>query len=153
MRTAAAPRALVRTVLQGPRPVIACILALLALTAALLPAALSATQSGSGPPLPWWALALAFAAVEMCVIHVQVRRDASSVSLSELPLVAALFFASPAALVVGRLVGVVTVLFFVRRQAPLKLAYNAALTLANVGVALTVFAMFDAPTLDVGVYV
>jgi hypothetical protein len=54
----------------------------------------------SGPfspsfPLPWWALALAFAATEANVLHLQVERQARSVSLSELPVVVALFFAAP----------------------------------------------------------
>ncbi|MDP9391480.1 MAG: hypothetical protein M3P89_08870, partial [Actinomycetota bacterium] len=39
------------------------------------------------PTLPWWVLALAFAATESSVLHIQRSRQARSVSISELPLV------------------------------------------------------------------
>ena len=50
-------------------------------------------------------MGLAFAATEACVLHIQVRREAQTVSFSELPLVLGLFFASPLAMLAGRLIG------------------------------------------------
>ena len=45
--------------------------------------------------IPWWALAAAFAATEIFVIHAHVRGSAHTLSLSELPLVAGLLLATP----------------------------------------------------------
>ena len=39
--------------------------------------------------IPWWLLALMFAATEIWVFHVQVGREAQSISISEIPLVLA----------------------------------------------------------------
>src|SRR5689334_12032575 len=43
----------------------------------------------------WWQLMIMFAVAELFVLHVQVRREAQTVSLSEIPLVLGLFFAAP----------------------------------------------------------
>lgn len=74
--------------------------------------------------LPWWSLALAFAATDIFVIHLHHRHDAVSISLSEIPLVVGLFFASPAALILGRVCGGAAALVVHRRQSGLKLAFN-----------------------------
>src|SRR3954465_3551191 len=55
--------------------------------------------------LPWWLLAAGFAATGACVLPIQIRREAQTVSISELPLVLGLFFAGPLELLVGRLLG------------------------------------------------
>jgi diguanylate cyclase (GGDEF)-like protein len=91
------------------------------------------------PALPWWALAIAFAATEACVLHVQVRRETRTVSLSEIPLVMGLFLASPLGLVVGRLIGGAAILICYRRSPPLKAAFNIALFAAETAVAVAVF--------------
>ena len=39
-------------------------------------------QPGGGPEIPWWVLAVLFGAVEVTVLHVQVRREAQTLSLS-----------------------------------------------------------------------
>src|ERR1700682_6495163 len=54
--------------------------------------------------MPWWALAVGFCLAEIFVVHVEFRRDAHSVSLSEIPLVLGLFFAAPHALVLAQVV-------------------------------------------------
>ena len=51
--------------------------------------------------IPWWALAAAFAATEIFVIHAHVRGSAHTLSLSELPLVAGLLLATPSDLVIA----------------------------------------------------
>ena len=91
------------------------------------------------PPLPWWVLALAFAATESSVLHIQRGREARSISMSELPLVLGLFFASPLALVVGRVVGGAVTLVLLRRCPPLKTLFNLALFAAETGISLAVF--------------
>ena len=48
-----------------------------------------------GLHIPWWLLALMFAATEIWVFHIQVGREAQSISISEIPLILALFYAIP----------------------------------------------------------
>ena len=93
------------------------------------------------PTLPWWVLALAFAATESSVLHIQRSREARSVSMSELPLVLGLFFASPLALLAGRLIGCAAALVTLRRCPPLKTCFNLALFAAETAVTLTVFTL------------
>ena len=93
------------------------------------------------PTLPWWVLALAFAAAESSVVHIQRGRQARSISMSELPVVLGLFFASPVALLVGRLVGGAVTLVVLRRCPPLKTFFNLALFAAETGVSLAVFSL------------
>jgi diguanylate cyclase (GGDEF)-like protein len=90
-------------------------------------------------PLPWWGLAVGFAATEACVLHIQVNREAQTISISELPLVLGLFFASPVQLLVGRLVGTAAILIFYRRSSPLKTAWNLAALSLQSAVAVAVF--------------
>jgi diguanylate cyclase (GGDEF)-like protein len=74
--------------------------------------------------LPWWAMAMAFAAADIFVVHLHSRRDAVSFSLSEIPLVVGLFLASPVSLVLGRVAGGMAALAIHRRQSGLKLTFN-----------------------------
>jgi diguanylate cyclase (GGDEF)-like protein len=89
--------------------------------------------------LPWWALAAGFAATETWVLYIQIKRESHTVALSELPLVLGLFFASPAQLLLGRLVGSLFICVFHRRTKPLKTAWNMALIALQTGVAVAVF--------------
>ena len=90
-------------------------------------------------PVPWWAVAVAFAAVESVCLHLEARREATAVSLSELPLALGLFLATPCDLLVGRLVGSVLVFALLRRSSALKTVFNLALVSAETCVALAVF--------------
>jgi len=75
----------------------------LAITAGLLGVVVLAWARGlagihevvSSPRLAWWALVPLFVVAEVVVVHVQVRREAQAVSLSEIPLVLALFLTTP----------------------------------------------------------
>ena len=101
-------------------------------------------QSGpylASPTLPWWVLALAFAATESSVLHIQRGRQARSVSMSELPLVLGLFFAAPLALLVGRLVGCGVTLLSLRRCPPFKTFFNLALFACETALTVTVFSV------------
>src|SRR3954451_2408162 len=94
-----------------------------------------------GLRLPWWLLAIAFAATEACVLHIQVKREASTVSVSELPLVLGLFFASPYALLLGRLLGSLAILLVQRRSSPLKTVWNLASVSLQTAVAVALFSL------------
>ena len=89
-----------------------------------------------GLHIPWWLLALMFAATELWVFHIQVGREAQSISISEIPLVLALFYAMPADLLIARVVGPALVMLLHRRQTMLKSAVNIALLYADTAVAL-----------------
>jgi signal transduction histidine kinase len=97
-----------------------------------------------GPSLPWWALAIAFGVAEIYVVHVRIARDAHSLSLSEIPLVIGLAYASPGALVVSQLVGVAAALVFHRRQNPRRVAFNLSQRSATTTAAIAVFAAVHA---------
>ena len=142
MTRPAALRARVLARVTGLSGVLTVVAALLALLALVAPVVVHLGPVGAGTHLPWWALALMFGVVELCVLHVQVRREAHTVSLHEIPLVLGLFFASPAAVLLARLVGPVPVLLFHRRQSALKVVFNLALFLADAAVAIAVFRLF-----------
>ena len=100
--------------------------------------------------LPWWALVVAFAVTEAVVMHIQVRREAQTVSISELPLVLGLFFTGPVGLILGRLVGSVLTFVFYRKSSLLKTSFNAALVCAETAVALSIFDRFAPDGVDIG---
>jgi diguanylate cyclase (GGDEF)-like protein len=89
--------------------------------------------------IPWWALAALFYVAETGVVHLQFRRDAHSFSMSEIPLVLGLFFASPAALVLAQLLGSALALAVHRRQPSLKLAFNVCQFALQASAAAIVF--------------
>jgi diguanylate cyclase (GGDEF)-like protein len=92
-----------------------------------------------GYRVPWWALTLAFAAVEMAVIHLQVRHTTQSFSLSEVPLVVGMFFATPVTLVLSRVLGAGLALYFHRGQRGIKLPFNLGSMWLEAGVAVVIF--------------
>jgi diguanylate cyclase (GGDEF)-like protein len=91
------------------------------------------------PVLPWWAVTCGYLLTESFVLHIQVRRDAHTISLSEIPLVLGLFMAAPQDLLLGRVVASAVVFVVVRRVGPVKSVFNVALGLAEVAVAVAVF--------------
>src|SRR4051794_11090162 len=94
--------------------------------------------------LPWWLLAAGFAATEACVLHIQIRREAQTVSISELPLVLGLFFAGPLELLVGRLLGSALILLFYRRSSGLKTVWNLSSVSLQTAVAVALFHLVSA---------
>jgi diguanylate cyclase (GGDEF)-like protein len=98
-----------------------------------LPAPTSAVR------IPWWALTAAFCGSEICVVHIQLRRDAHSFSLSEVPLVLGLVFVQPSVLVIAQVLGAGLALGIHRRQSPLKLVFNLAHFGLEAGLATIVF--------------
>jgi diguanylate cyclase (GGDEF)-like protein len=76
---------------------------------------------------------------ESFVLHIQVRREAHTLSLSEIPLVLGLFLASPQDLLIGRVVASAIVFVLVRRMRPVKSIFNLAVGLMEVSVAVALF--------------
>ncbi len=74
--------------------------------------------------LPWWVLVGGFLLAEVGVVHYDIRREAHSFSMSELPLAFGLFFATPADVVIAAVLGVGSALVVHRRQLGLKLLFN-----------------------------
>lgn len=80
-----------------------------------------------------------FALTEMLAIHVEVGKNAHTLSLTELPLVIGLFFFSAEEVVFARLLGGVLVLVIVKHQELLKTAFNAGLFAFEGALALATF--------------
>ncbi|WP_156870221.1 putative bifunctional diguanylate cyclase/phosphodiesterase [Sporichthya polymorpha] len=126
---------------RGTR-ILGLIVFLLATGTALLVWSPALEDKAPGPThLPWWAMVLMFGVAEMVVLHIQIRREAQTVSLSEIPLVVGLFMAGPEGLLIGRVVGSLLIFVFHRRQAPIKVAFNTALVFASGALALTIWSL------------
>ncbi len=98
--------------------------------------------AGLGPAhawLPWWGIAAAFYIAEAGPVHVHFRKQAHTLSVTEIGLVFGLFFATPAALFAGQIAGAGLALAVNRRQRPVKLAFNIAEQSLCTGMALVVF--------------
>lgn len=89
--------------------------------------------------LSWLALAPLFYLAESHVVHLELRREAHSFSLGEMPMILALFFGGPATFVVAQLLGATAAFVFHRRQAPVKVGFNVAHYALEAVVAATVF--------------
>ncbi len=108
------------------------------------------TQVITDVTLPWWLLLAMFSAVEIFVLHIQVKREARTISMSEIPLVLGMFFGPPLTVLLVRVLGAALVYALYRRQTPLKLAFNTALNSAETGVALVLFRLVAADMHGVG---
>jgi diguanylate cyclase (GGDEF)-like protein len=135
-------------------PIIAVITVSIALLAAGIEAFRTADQAGhqAAFTLPWWALALLSMACELVVLHIQVRREAHAISLSELATVIGLFFCTPLGYLAGRLIGTTSAVVAVRRQPLLKSLFNVSLFTAEAGLTLAVFHQLWNPGLPVAGY-
>jgi diguanylate cyclase (GGDEF)-like protein len=89
--------------------------------------------------VPWYALVVGFALVEIFVIHLDRGPQTHTFSLLEIPLVVGLFLASPLQLIGARLLGAGLALAIHRRQAPAKLAFNLSMFALETAVAVVVF--------------
>jgi diguanylate cyclase (GGDEF)-like protein len=112
----------------------------LAVAAALAIAAVAPLPERSSPyTIPLWLLAGLFCVAEICVVHLQFRREAQSFSLSEVPLVIGLFFDRPVTVVLAYLLGAAVALTLHRRQSRLKLAFNLSNFTLGAAVAVALF--------------
>jgi len=104
-----------------------------------------------GFDVPWWVLAGGFFIAEIFGVHVQVRRDDYTFSLSEIPLVLGLFFSDSVGLILAHLVGSGLALMLYRRQAPVKLAFNLSHFMLEVSLATAAFRLMAGVQVTIGV--
>ncbi|HZC75607.1 MAG TPA: EAL domain-containing protein [Gaiellaceae bacterium] len=101
-----------------------------------------------GPHLRWWMLAIAFYLAEVFVVHLQFRKEAHSLSLTEIGLTFGLLLAAPAALLIGQLAGTLVALVVNRHRSQrqlVKFAFNVAELPLCSGIALLIFRSLAAP--------
>src|SRR5918999_1573980 len=110
---------------SGPTGVWALTLALAVATAALFAlGVVPLSPKDRTLELPWPILALLFAAAEVCVVQLHLRRDAHAFSLSEIPLVIGLASVSPVVFVGARMLGTGAAFVLHWRQRGVKLTLN-----------------------------
>ena len=80
-----------------------------------------------GIRVPWWLLAGGFAASEMFPVHLDIRRNTWSATLTEIPLIIGLALAPSVNVVIGQVLGCVIGWGLIRRQALQKLSFNASI--------------------------
>jgi diguanylate cyclase (GGDEF)-like protein len=89
----------------------------------------------------WLGITLAFIVTEAYVVHINVGRHAHSFSFTDVPTVAGLFLLGPAALLSSRLLGALFSLVVVRRQRPVKVAFNLAQFALGITAAVTTWSL------------
>jgi diguanylate cyclase (GGDEF)-like protein len=89
--------------------------------------------------VPWWSFVLVFFVAEAFPIHVHIRSEAHTLSLSELGLVLALYLLSPTDLLLAQLLGAGVAFGVVRKHHPLTLAFNVAVFGLGSAIAILVF--------------
>jgi diguanylate cyclase (GGDEF)-like protein len=101
-----------------------------------------------GPHMSWWGLALAFYFAEVFVVHLEFRKQAHTLSLTEIGLTLGLMLGTPAGLLIGQLAGTTVALGLNRRrsQRPVKFAFNIAELPLCSGVALLIFRSLASPS-------
>jgi diguanylate cyclase (GGDEF)-like protein len=104
-------------------------------------------QPPAGTPVPTVVLVAVFAATQAFVINVQLRREARSIFVSEVPTFLALMSLAPCLMVLTRVAGALIGFGALRRQyrQPQKLAFNLALAGAESSVAFTAFHLLLSP--------
>jgi diguanylate cyclase (GGDEF)-like protein len=101
-----------------------------------------------GPHLAWWAFGLAFYFAEVFVVHLQFRKQAHTLSLTEIGLTLGLLLGAPMALLLGQLAGTLVALIVTRWKSQrqlVKFAFNLAELPLCSGVALIIFRSLAQP--------
>ncbi|MFN2485699.1 MAG: ATP-binding protein [Acidimicrobiia bacterium] len=104
--------------------------------------------SGFGVQVKWFWLAPGFYLAELLVVHLQFRRDAHTLSVSEVPMAIGLLMATPIDLVLGQVVGSALALLVQRRQKPIKLIFNVGQLVLQTVAAVAVFRAFAVTPLE-----
>jgi diguanylate cyclase (GGDEF)-like protein len=128
-----------RSELTATRRIVAFSLALAGLAVLLLAGVQRLPDAVTDVRVAWPLLALGFVLADSFAVHVEVRDNAHSFTMNELPLMVGLFLCSPEQLVLARVVGMIVALVVVRRQRPLKVLFNLALSMLETASALVVF--------------
>lgn len=95
--------------------------------------------------LPLLGIAILVAVAELASIHLDIGRERHTISMAEFPFTLGLFLLLPHEQLLAQAIGLALVLTFVRRQSPLKLAFNIAQSWAATGAGLTVFHLTVGP--------
>ncbi len=85
--------------------------------------------------LPWFALVVAFGIAEATALHVEIRKESHSLSLSGIPMMFGLLFVSPLALSLAYLCGAAPAMLFVRKSDVVKTTWNLCLFFAEAALA------------------
>lgn len=93
--------------------------------------------------VPWYFLAIAVYLAETAVIHLQVRRDTHSFSMSEVPLILGVAFSAPLPLVGAIAIGNIAALAINRHQTPIKLVFNVGISVIQAGVGMMMLDGFE----------
>src|SRR4051812_2933365 len=97
----------------------------------------------------WWlVLIAAFAVSDLVVVHVNIGRHAHTFTSSDIPLAAGLLLLPGVSLLTSRLIGGFVALGLVRRQQPVKLAFNLAQWAAGIAGALALWTTVSVTDLD-----
>ncbi len=92
--------------------------------------------------VPVLLLAVLIGASEVAAMHLDIGRDRHTISMSELPLTLGFFLVLPRELLLAQFIGLLLELSLVRRQSPLKLAFNLAQTWTSTAAGILVFQLF-----------
>src|SRR5690242_7251663 len=110
----------------------------------LVPAAFIWSRAGSlsaiqaPTSVPWWLLALGFAAADLLVAHITVEGESHALDLGALPLLVGLVYCRPVDLLLASVAGLV-VFFILRRPRIVKLFVNLAVNAISVGLSVLTF--------------
>jgi len=85
--------------------------------------------------LPWFALAVAFGITEATALHVEIRKESHSLSLSGIPMMFGLLFVSPVDLSLAYLCGAAPAMLWVRKSDVVKTSWNLCLFFAEAALA------------------
>ncbi len=99
-----------------------------------------------GPALVWLPLVtVVFYLAETYVVHLYFRKQAHTLSASELGLTLGLFYLAPVGLLIAQLVGAGLAILIHRRQKPMKFCFNLAELSLSCGLGLLVFRSLVVP--------
>jgi diguanylate cyclase (GGDEF)-like protein len=99
----------------------------------------AASVHAHGLVVPWWLLGVGFAASEMFPVHLDIRRNTWSLTLTEIPLIIGLVLSPSIDVVVGQVAGCIVAWGLIRRQALHKLSFNTSIAGLEAVVAVIVF--------------
>jgi len=85
--------------------------------------------------LPWFALVVTFGIAEATALHVEIRKESHSLSLSGIPMMFGLLFVSPLALSLAYLCGAAPAMLWVRKSDIVKTSWNLCLFFAEAALA------------------
>ncbi|MFA5890732.1 MAG: EAL domain-containing protein [Actinomycetota bacterium] len=105
---------------------------------------------GAPVRIHWTLLAAMFCLAEIFAVHVHVRRDTHSFSISELPIVLGLLFAPPSELILALVTGSAVALAIHRRQPLVKFVFNLSQYAIGTTLAVVVFQCFASASEPLG---